>query len=363
MERPSLFEIVDSDDPALTGASEVELTEVEATRSEATVIEAPVVETAETSRQVDGSLLRSLTIVEHYAADADVTLYHGDRLDLLREVADAGQKAELILTSPPYNVGKEYEREVEFDEYLEGQRDTIEACLKVLSPTGSICWQVGHYIKGSGRAKEAFPLDLVLYPVFKSFGLKLRNRIVWHFGHGLHETYRFSGRHETILWFTWDTETFTYNLDPIRVPQKYPGKRAYRGARQGEPSGNPLGKNPSDVWDMPNVKSNHPEKTEHPCQFPVALAERLVLSMTHENDLVIDPYMGVGTSAVASYMHKRRSAGADTEMSYLNIARERLGLAARGKLVTRPMDMPVHVPDANSKLARRPPEWDSVGET
>lgn len=298
-----------------------------------------------------------LVIAEEYSPDATVTLYHGDRLALLEQIAEAGSKAELIVTSPPYNVGKEYEETTSLEEYVEGQRQTIEACLAVLSPTGSICWQVGHYIEGNGSSKEAFPLDLVLYPVFKSFGLKLRNRIVWHFGHGLHENFRFSGRHETILWFTWDVGDYTFNLDPIRVPQKYPGKRAYSGPRKGKPSGNPLGKNPSDVWDMPNVKANHVEKTEHPCQFPVAMIERLVLGMTNEENLVVDPYMGVGTTAVASLLHNRRSAGADTEIRYLEIARERLQQVHEGTLKIRPLNKPVYKPDTRMAVARVPEEW------
>jgi adenine-specific DNA-methyltransferase len=298
-----------------------------------------------------------LEIRDRFDPENTVTLHHGDRLDLLSQIADSGAVAELIVTSPPYNIGKEYEETTSLVKYIASQRETIEACLEILSPTGSICWQVGHYISGSGTDKEAFPLDLVLYPVFKSFKLKLRNRIVWHFGHGLHEKHRFSGRHETILWFTKDTNTFTFNLDPVRVPQKYPGKRAYRGPKKGQPSGNPLGKNPSDVWDMPNVKSNHIEKTEHPCQFPVALIERLVLALTNEGDLVVDPYLGVGTTAVASLLHNRRAAGADIMERYLAVAQDRLVQAWNGTLRTRPLNKPVYEPDPNMKLSQKPDEW------
>lgn len=300
---------------------------------------------------------RELVIADTYTPDAAVTLFLGDRLALLEQIARAGSKAELIVTSPPYNIGKEYEEQTSLEKYVEGQRQTIEACLEILSPSGSICWQVGHYIESSSRDKEAFPLDLVLYPVFKDLGLKLRNRIVWHFGHGLHEKVRFSGRHETILWFTWDTEEYTFNLDPVRVPQKYPGKRAYSGPRKGELSGNPKGKNPSDVWEMPNVKANHCEKTEHPCQFPVALIERLLLAMTNEGDLVVDPYIGVGTTAVAAYRNGRRSAGADTEARYLEIARERLREAEQGSLRVRPLNKPVYKPNPRSSVAQVPEEW------
>lgn len=301
-----------------------------------------------------------LRIASAYDASASVTLLHGDRLLLLRQIAASGSQAELVVTSPPYNTGKEYERQTSLDEYVESQRQTIAACLEILSPTGSICWQVGHYIEGAATDKEAFPLDLLLYPLFKSMGLKLRNRIVWCFGHGLHERYRFTGRHETILWFTRDVGNYTFNLDPVRIPQKYPGKRAFRGPNKGKPSGNPLGKNPSDVWDMPNVKSNHVEKTEHPCQFPVALVERLVLSLTNRGDLVVDPYIGVGTTAIGSFVHGRRAAGADTELRYLRIAESRLGQAWAGTLRTRAMNKPIYEPDTRASVTHAPQEWTST---
>lgn len=156
---------------------------------------------------------RKLKLTPVYTPESNVTLYLGDRLELINQIRGTKSNAELIVTSPPYNVGKEYEKQTSLEEYIESQKNTIEACLDVLSPTGSICWQVGHYIDGSGYGKEAYPLDLILYPIFKSFGLQLRNRIVWHFGHGLHETFRFTGRHETILWFTRETDNYTFHLD------------------------------------------------------------------------------------------------------------------------------------------------------
>lgn len=303
------------------------------------------------------SMNKEIRITNGYSPNSDVTLFLGDRLDLLSEIKNHGDRAELIVTSPPYNVGKEYETPIPLEDYISLQKETISAALEILSPTGSICWEVGHFIDGSAKSKEAYPLDLILYPIFKDFGVKLRNRIVWHFGHGLHENFRFSGRHETILWFTWDTEDYTFNLDPIRIPQKYPGKRAYSGPKKGEPSGNPKGKNPSDVWDMPNVKSNHVEKTEHPCQFPVGLVERLILGLTNKGDLVVDPYLGVGTTAVASILHSRRCAGSDIESRYLDIAKKRIYDAASGLLKIRPMNKPVYKPKHGSKLSTIPTEW------
>jgi adenine-specific DNA-methyltransferase len=299
----------------------------------------------------------NIIIRNTFSSEALITIYLGDRLGLLKQIAETGEKAELIITSPPYNIGKEYEEILPLNDYIMQQRETIQACIEVLSTTGSICWQVGHHIQGSSKQKEAFPLDIIMYPIFKEFGLKLRNRIVWLFGHGLHETYRLSGRHETILWFTRDTDEYTFNLDSIRVPQKYPGKKAFRGPRKGKPSGNPLGKNPSDVWEIPNVKANHVESTIHPSQFPVGLVERLVLALTNQDDLVIDPYFGVGTTGVASLLHGRRIAGSDTMPKYLDIARERILHALSGDLKVRPLDKPVHQPDPNSKLTQIPDDW------
>ncbi len=300
---------------------------------------------------------RELRISNVFDPEVTVTLFHGDRLELIDQIAKREAMAELIVTSPPYNVGKEYEKIVPLPDYIEQQRQTIEACVKILSPTGSICWQLGHYIEGSGREKEAFPLDILLYNEFKRLGLKLRNRIIWHFGHGLHESYRFSGRHETILWFTKDTADYTFNLDAVRARQKYPGKRAYRGPKKGQPSGNPLGKNPSDVWEIPNVKANHVEKTEHVCQFPIALVSTLILALSNEGDLIVDPYMGVGSTAVAAFLLHRKSAGADIESRYLDIAERRLKLAQEGALPIRPLNKPVSEPDPNTSVAKTPDEW------
>jgi len=300
-----------------------------------------------------------MKISEVFTSDSYVTLFHGDRLALLDQIRPVST-AELVITSPPYNMGKEYEQRISLEEYVHAQNETIEACERILSPTGSICWQVGHYIEGSGKEKEAFPLDLVLYPIFKSLGFKLRNRIIWHFGHGLHEKVRFTGRHETILWFTRDTADYTFNLDPIRVPQKYPGKKAYRGEQKGKLSGNPLGKNPSDVWEMPNVKANHREKTGHPCQFPIGLVQRLILALTNPGDLVVDPYCGAGTTMVAAFLAKRRSAGADTEERYLEMAHERLQKAELGILPIRSMNQPVYEPKSNSSTIKIPEEWRKI---
>ena len=261
-----------------------------------------------------------------------------DNLSFMARLADGHVK--LVVTSPPYNIGKDYEDKLTLADYLEKQARVIQECVRVMHPQGSICWQVGNYVDDG----EIVPLDAVLYPLFRDRGLKLRNRIVWHFGHGLHCTRRLSGRYETINWWT-KGDRYTWNLDPIRVPSKYPGKRHFKGPKVGKLSGNPKGKNPGDVWEFPNVKSNHPEKTIHPCQFPVELVERLVLSMTNEDDAVLDPYMGVGSSVIAALMHSRRAYGCDIVPEYVDIARQRVDKLHAGRLRTRPMGKPIYDPN------------------
>ncbi len=256
---------------------------------------------------------------------------------------DAGSM-KLIVTSPPYNIGKEYEERRSQELYIEEQAACIAEAVRLLHPKGSICWQVGNHVQSG----EILPLDVLLYPLFKNHGLHLRNRIVWTFGHGLHCQRRFSGRHETILWFT-KSDDYTFNLDPVRVPSKYPDKKHFKGPNKGKVSSNPLGKNPTDVWDIPNVKSNHVEKADHPCQFPVGLVERLVLSLTDKGDSVLDPYVGVGSSAIAALKHDRHAFGCDTDQGYIKTALVRIEQLRAGELRTRPMDKPIYQPPPKNR--------------
>jgi len=255
----------------------------------------------------------------------------------MRSLPDASMK--LIVTSPPYNIGKSYERRAPLDEYVQQQTAVIAECVRLLHPQGSICWQVGNHV----AASEIVPLDVPLYPIFKSHGLRLRNRIVWHFEHGLHCSKRLSGRYETINWFT-KSDDYTFNLDSIRVPSKYPGKKYFKGPKRGQLSCNPNGKNPGDVWIFPNVKNNHIEKTAHPCQFPVELVERLVMALTNPGDNVLDPFVGAGSSVIAAIKRNRIGYGCDIVQEYIDLAWERVHQFRGGFLRTRPMGKPVYDP-------------------
>ncbi|MCK4729782.1 MAG: site-specific DNA-methyltransferase [Candidatus Aenigmarchaeota archaeon] len=290
-----------------------------------------------------------IKITNNFSKKSKVILHKGDTADFIKTIPENSIK--LIITSPPYNVGKSYEKRQDINKYLEWHKPLIKEMVRILHPEGSLCWQVGNYVKKG----EIYPLDIYYYEFFKSLGLKLRNRIIWHFGHGLHAKKRFSGRYETLLWFTKE-DKYTFNLDPVRVPSKYPNKKYFKGKKKGLLSGNPLGKNPSDfwnviyddwekaVWEIPNVKNNHPEKTIHPCQFPVELVERCVLALTNESDYIYDPYAGVGSALIAGLKHNRKVIGSEKEEEYVEITKDRIKSFLNGNLKLRPLGKPIYDP-------------------
>ena len=301
-------------------------------------------------------------LFDYISPDIEYSIKNGDSLSLLKTYER--DKFDLIITSPPYNIGKSYETKTSIENYLDTQEEIIKELTRVLSNKGSICWQVGNYVNKG----EVFPLDIYYYQIFKKLGLKLRNRIIWHFGHGLHASKRFSGRYETILWFT-KTDDYIFNLDNVRVPSKYPGKRHFKGPKKGQLSGNPKGKNPSDIWEIivkdwenelwniPNVKSNHPEKTVHPCQYPIELVERCVLALTNKNSWVLDPFSGVGSAIIAAIKNGRNAIGIDKEIEYCKIAEKRIEDLKEGNLKIRPINKSIHKPSKRDKVAQIPKEW------
>lgn len=284
--------------------------------------------------------------------------------------------AQLVLTSPPYNLRKIYERDkaMSLGEYVEWLTPVVEKISEKVAERGSVCWQVGNFV----RDTEVVPLDYHFYNMFLSHGFKLRNRIIWKFNFGLHATKRLSGRYETLLWFT-KSDEYLFNLDPIRVPQLYPGKRhsAKKGeARAGKPSGNPLGKNPSDfwtfsaddcfnanpIWEIPNVKAKHPEQTMHPCQFPHELAERCVLAFSNVGDVVLDPFIGAGTTAVAAIKANRKAIGIDRSAEYISLTHQRVKSLRAGELDLRQSGKEVRKPLAGEKVSRVPDEWSEAAD-
>lgn len=284
-------------------------------------------------------------------------IFNDDCIELLTAIPD--DSASLVVTSPPYCMGKEYEPGNTIDDFVSAHELVLPHVARLVQKGGSVCWQTGYHV----RKNEVMPLDYLVLDIVRrlKLPLTLRNRVVWHFGHGLHPPRRFSGRHEVIMWFT-KGDDYHFDLDAIRVPQKYPGKKASRGPNVGEYSGNPLGKNPSDVWDIPNVKANHCEKLDHPCQYPVALVRRLVRAMTRPDDIVVDPFCGVGSTGVATLLENRRFVGAELMPEYASQATVRLRETLDGVVAVRP-DEQVAIPSEGQAITRRPENWPSLQNT
>lgn len=279
----------------------------------------------------------------------NVNLINGDCLKKLHQIPDGS--IDLTITSPPYCIGKAYDVHTTIEGFISVNEPIIKLVYDKTIDNGSICWQVGHHVTNG----EVVPLDFIVYEIFKRVcpEIRLKNRIIWTFEHGANCRNRFSGRHETILWFSKGPKPY-FDLDSVRVKQKYPGKKHYKGPKKGEYSGNPMGKNPGDVWAIPNVKANHIEKTDHPCQFPIALAQRLVKSLCPEGGTVLDPFMGSGSTGAASAIENRNFIGIELDPNYFDIARKRIELAEEGRLRYRELDKPIFDPSQAGAVAIDP---------
>lgn len=279
------------------------------------------------------------------------TLFTGDCLELIRKMPDAS--VDLTLTSPPYCMGKEYEDSRSVEDFIAAHKKILPEIVRITRDGGSICWQTGYHVK----ERSVYPLDFAIFDILKnSKAIALRNRVIWTFGFGQNPALRFSGRHETVLWFT-KGDNYSFDLDAVRVPQKYPGKRHYKGSRKGEFSCNPKGKNPGDVWEIPNIRSGHIEKSGHPCQFPVAIAERLVRALCPKLGVVFDPYSGSASTGVAAAINECRFIGAEMNEEYQEIARTRLCSAYGGTAKFRPVEQPLYIASPGEAVARRPSEF------
>lgn len=303
-------------------------------------------------------VIRNPITASQIVSDVDIParIYLGDCSRLLANLPN--ESVDLTVTSPPYCMGKEYEGNNDLEFFIAAHKKLLPEIVRVTKPGGSICWQVGFHTKNGA----IMPLDFLVHDILGRIpSVHLRNRIIWTFGHGFHCSKRFSGRYEVVMWYT-KGEDYFFNLDAVRVAQKYPGKRYAKGPKQGELSGNPRGKNPGDfwedieddVWSIPNVKAYHIEKTGHPCQFPVALATRLIRSLAPRGGLVLDPFAGVASTGVAALLERRRFVGAELDESYAEIGKVRLEAALNGTVKFRPLEKEIYVPKPTEKVAIKP---------
>ena len=284
----------------------------------------------------------------------DGAIIHANCLAAIPQLKD--ESIRLVFTSPPYYQGKDYDNSKLLGDFFDHIKECQTRLMPKVQPGGSICWQVGCQVRNG----VTIPLDYYVHQICNGFPeLKLRNRVIWTFGHGEHAKNRLSGRYETVLWYT-KGDHYLFDLDRIRIPQKYPGKKHYKGPNRGQLSGNPLGKNPGDVWEIPNVKANHVEKTEHPCQFPVSLAARFIRALTTEDDTILDPHSGSASTAIAALECGRQFQCIEVDERYYNLSVRRVRNWYAGVDAVRP-DLPIVKPNPKSAVAIRPSHF-AAGE-
>ena len=226
---------------------------------------------------------------------------------------------DLTITSPPYNIGKEYEQQTALETYVDWCEEWIREVHRITAPSGAFWLNLG-YIGIPGKAK-ALPLPYLMWSRIPFF---IVQEVVWNYGAGVASRQSFSPRNEKLLWCVKDPSSYTFNLDAVRDPNvKYP-----RQFKNGKLKVNPAGKNPTDVWQIPKVTSGTDrasrERTSHPAQFPVALVERILLACSNEGDLVLDPFIGSGSTAEACLRRDRSALGFEIRGNYVAIAANRL---------------------------------------
>jgi adenine-specific DNA-methyltransferase len=247
----------------------------------------------------------------------DCRLICDDALDVLRDMP--AESVDLTVTSPPYNIGKQYEQPLPIGEYLEWCARWMAELYRVTKPAGAFWLNLGYVeVPSKGRA---VPLPYLLWDRSPFY---LHQEIVWHYGAGVAARRAFSPRNEKWLWYLKDPEQYTFNLDAVRDPNvKYPSQK-----KNGKLKCNPLGKNPGDVWIVPKVTSGagraSKERTPHPAQFPIAVITRIIRATSREGDLVLDPFVGSGSTLVAAILTKRRCVGIEIRPDYCAIAERRI---------------------------------------
>jgi len=251
-----------------------------------------------------------------------------DVIDYLDTLPDGC--ATLFMTSPPYNVGKAYGDNAAADSmrhvmYIGWLSMVISEASRVLNEGGVLALQVG---STRDERDQIVPIDLLIHDIVTKTGLTFQNRVIWEVPHGLTPKRRLAGRSESVMIYSKSQAPRHFNVTSVRVPQRDPGKRAFKGPNVGKLSSHPLGAFPGDVWRIANVGSKRSERTGHPAQMPSELARRIVQLYTVPGDLVVDPFSGSGTTHAVCIETGRRFTGCDILYDDLRARRlERAGLA------------------------------------
>jgi adenine-specific DNA-methyltransferase len=269
------------------------------------------------------------TIISHlgepYFSRDDFLLFNMDCVDAM-ELLPKGL-IDLTVTSPPYNIGKEYESSLKLSSYISWSEKWIDLVHKVTKDNGTFWLNLGYYsVKEKGKAVP------IIYTLWDKIPFFLIQEVIWHYTAGVAGRKFLSPRNEKFLWYVKDESDYVFNLDDIRDPNvKYPNQK-----KNGKLKCNPLGKNPGDVWIFPKVTSGRnrssKERTSHPAQFPESVIERVIKASSNKDDLILDPFMGSGTTAIVAHKLGRKTIGFEISLDYCEITKERYLLAQKKQL-------------------------------
>ena len=248
-------------------------------------------------------------------------LYCADSLELMSHIKT--EQIDLTVTSPPYNIGKEYEKPMPLDLYLTWMGKWINHVHRITKCKGAFWLNLGYTeVPCRGRA---VPISYLMWDRIPFYFLQ---EIVWNYGAGVATKQIFSPRNEKFLWFVKSNEGYTFNLDEVRDPNvKYPNQK-----KNGKIRVNPRGKNPTDVWQFPKVTTGEKmtgqraskERTAHPAQFPEAVIERIIRACSNPGDIILDPFLGSGTTANVAIAQGRCVVGIEINDNYINMAISRI---------------------------------------
>lgn len=241
--------------------------------------------------------------------DKNLKLICGNAIDEMKKIPT--ESINLIVTDPPYNLNKDYGNNQDclaFEEYIQFSREWLREAYRILSKNGSIYVFMGmKYIS-------------YIYVIMeKELGLYFNSWITWFYTQGIGKTRGFSPRHDDILFFTKNKSKYVFNIDDVRVPQKF-----YRSIN------NMRGANPGNVWEFSHMHYCNKNRQLHPTQKPEGLYERIVLTSSNENDIILDPFVGSGTLLRVCQQTNRKAIGIDINPEYIQIAKTRLSLPFKG---------------------------------
>lgn len=232
----------------------------------------------------------------------------GDSRNLLKTIPDESVK--LVVTSPPYNIGKpygKYKDKIPLNEWKDLIFDITKEIYRVLTSDGSFFLNLSPVPFGEG--KEILPLPYIGYEIMKSAGFYIRNIITWTFNNMQNCVQRLSGRYENIIWGVKDIKHYVFNLDDVRVPYITQNDKRLKGGP---------GRNPTDVWYFNRVNNMTKEKLglSHPTIYPIEMIERIIKMSSNVGDIVLDPFLGSGTTVVAALKLGRQGVGFELDQTY-----------------------------------------------